>query len=171
MIEAGVFGDDDRVELVDGEILSVAPQGPEHRAIKTELRQRLESAYRELAVHVEDQGPLRAGSHGLPEPDLAVLRGRPRDYLHAHPEGANTILVIEIAKTTQARDRAKAADYARGLVPVYWLLDLDARTLDVHTRPDAAAGRYRSVVSLREEEAITLPELAGVEWTVASMLP
>lgn len=171
MIDAGVLSDGDRVELVDGEILTVAPQGPEHRSMRVELRERLEAAYRELTVHVDDQGPLRAGDRGVPEPDLAVIRGRPRDYLQAHPRGEDALLVVELAKTSLARDRAKAADYARGAVPVYWLLDLEARVLEVHTRPDAGSGRYRSVAVLREDESVELPGLDAISWRVATMLP
>lgn len=171
MIDAGVFAEGDRVELIDGEIRTVAPQGPEHRSMRTELRRRLEAAYRSLPVYVEDQSPIRAGERGVPEPDLAIVRGEPRDYLHAHPSGADAVLVIEIAKSTQLRDRSKASDYARGGVPVYWILDLDARMLEVYTQADAAAGRYRSLVVLREDQSVALPELAEPSWRVGTMLP
>lgn len=170
MVEDGILCEEDHVELVEGEILMVPPQGPEHRAIKADLHERLADAYRGKTVHVIDQDPLRAGSRGLPEADLAVIRGRPRDYLSSYPTGDASVLVIEIAKTSQARDRAKATDYAVGGVPVYWLLDLVARRLDVHVEPDRAAGRYRRVVSLGEDDLVELPEL-GERWSVRSLLP
>jgi Uma2 family endonuclease len=170
MADAGIFGEDDRVELVGGEILDVTPQGPEHRSMKDELHARLGEAYRGQDVHVLDQGPLRAGPIGVPEPDLAVVRGRARDYLDRHPEGTDAILVVEIAKTSQERDREKAADYARGGVPVYWLLDLVARTVDVYSEPDRERGRYRRLESRGEAESVVLPGV-GLEWTVASLLP
>jgi Uma2 family endonuclease len=170
MVQAGIFAEEDHIELVRGEILQVPPQGPEHRSIKDDLHARLADAYRGRDVHVLNQGPLRAGPEGLPEPDLAILRGRARDYLRRHPEGADTLLVIEIAKSSQPRDRAKATDYARGGVPLYWLLDLDGRMLDVYSEPDPERGRYRRLVSLGEGDGVTLPEL-GIEWPVASLLP
>lgn len=170
MIEAGILTDQDRVELVDGEILNVAPQGPEHSSLKDEIHQRLAEAYRALDVHVRNQGPLRVGVYGVPEPDLAVVRGKSRDYLHAHPVGTDAVLVVEIAKTSQMRDRTKATDCARGDVAVYWLLDLGARTLDVYTRPDTDAERYRSLVSLTERESVELPDL-GTSWLVSTLLP
>jgi Uma2 family endonuclease len=170
MVDAGIFGEDDRVELVQGEILEVTPQGPEHRTLKDELHERLADAYRGRDAHVLNQGPLRAGPEGLPEPDLAVIRGARRDYLKRHPGGADALLVVEIAKTSQERDRAKAVDYARGGVPIYWLLDLEARTLDVFSEPDAERGRYRRLASLGEADEVALPNL-DVRWRVGSLLP
>jgi len=169
MVKAGILGEDDRVELVGGEILQVTPQGPDHRSLKDELHGRLAEVYRGRDAHILDQGPLRAGPLGLPEPDLAVIRGRPRDFLDRHPDGTDAILVVEIAKTSQERDRAKAVDYARGGVAVYWLLDLVARTLDVYSEPDRERGRYRHIDSLADADEVTLP-LVGEQWKVASLL-
>jgi Uma2 family endonuclease len=170
MVDAKIFGEDDRVELVRGEILQVTPQGPEHRTIKDELHTRLARAYESRGAHVLNQGPLRAGPEGMPEPDLAVLRGGARDYLHRHPEGTDVLLVVEIAKSSQQRDRAKAADYAFGGVPVYWLLDIDARTLDVFSEPDRERGIYRRVQTLVESDEVTLPTL-DEGWKIATLLP
>lgn len=170
MVETGIFGEDDRVELVGGEILRVTPQGPDHGSLKDELHARLVAVYPGRDVHVLDQGPLRAGPQGLPEPDLAVIRGPARAYLERHPEGADALLVVEIAKTSQERDRAKAIDYARAGVGIYWLLDITGRTLDVYSDPDKDRGRYRRLESLSEKDAVGLPEIAE-QWTVASLLP
>lgn len=170
MIETGILAEDDRVELVNGELLMVPPQGPEHRAIKDDLNERLVIAYADRDVHVMNQGPLVAGPMGLPEPDLAVVRGRARDYLEHHPKGGDALLVIEIAKTSQARDEAKAADYARGGVGVYWLLDLAAGRLDVHEEPLVDAGRYRKTTSLARDDEVALPEI-DARWQVGSLLP
>ena len=170
MTEAGIFGEDDRIELVGGEVLEVSPQGPDHRSLKDELHAWLARAYAATRAHILNQGPLRAGTFGLPEPDLAVVSGSPRDYLDRHPAGRDTLLVIEIAKSSQERDRLKAADYARGGVPVYWLLDLDARRLDIYTDPDPEAERYRQLRSLGEDESAELP-IAREAWDVRSLLP
>lgn len=168
MIDAGIFGDDDRVELVDGKILTMAAQGPEHSSLKNEHRERLRDAYQGADVHLRDQDPLRCGELSVPEPDLAIVRGAPRDYREHHPHGRDTVLVIEEAKTSQTRDRRKAADYARGEVPVYWLLDLEAQTLEVYTNPSPEAGRYRSVVLLSTSDEVQVPETTHI-WDVASL--
>lgn len=170
MIADGIFGEDERIELVQGEILVVNPQGPDHRGIKDDLNKRLVLAYAARDVHILNQGPVRAGAHGLPEPDLAVVRGAARQYLEHHPTGADLLLVIELAKSSQARDHDKATDYAAGGVPLYWLVDLVARVVEVHSDPDAALGRYRSVQVLDEDDELSLPEL-DVRWSVASLLP
>ena len=170
MVQAGILGDADRVELVDGEILTMVPQGPVHGSLKDELHARLADAYRQAELHILDQRPVRCADSALPVPDLAVIRGRPRDYLTRHPAASDAVLVVEIAVTSQERDRRKAADYARGGAPVYWLLDLAARRLDVHTEPEPALGRYKRVASLDEREDVALPEL-GERWLVATLLP
>jgi Uma2 family endonuclease len=170
MVDAGILGEDDRVELVEGEILEMTPQSPEHATIKDELGARLRDAYRERDVYVSEQRPFRAGPLGLPEPDVLVLRGRLRDYLTRHAEGPDALLIVEVAKTSQGRDRKKAGDYARGGVPIYWILDLDARTLDVHSEPDPERALYRRVETLVESDEVAPPHLE-VRWKVASLLP
>ena len=104
------------------------------------------------------------------EPDLAVIRGSARAYLERHPDGADALLVVEIAKSSQERDRAKAADYARGCVPIYRLLDITARTLEVYSEPDGDRCRYRRFASLSDADEVGLPELVE-RWNVASLLP
>jgi Uma2 family endonuclease len=168
MLDAGVLHEDDPVELIDGELLIVSPQGPEHIALKDELRERLREAYAGRA-HIRDQGPLRADDRSLPEPGLCVLRGAPRDYLTRHATGADAVLVVELAKTSQTRDRRKASVYARAGVPVYWLLDLEERTLTVHSRPNEASSAYGDVVVLGADDRVELPE-SDAAWTVATML-
>jgi Uma2 family endonuclease len=170
MVEGGILAESDRVELVGGEILEMTPQSPEHAAIKDDLAARLREAYRDRDVYVSEQRPFRAGPLGLPEPDVLVLRGRPRDYMTRHAEGADALLVVEVAKTSKGRDRKKAADYARGGVPIYWILDLDARTLDVHSEPDPERALYRRIETLVESDEIAPPTLEA-RWKLTSLLP
>ena len=168
MGEAGIFGDE-HVELLDGELCTVSPQGPAHRTLVVELRRRLEAALGQ-AAHVQDHSGVRLGDRSLPEPDLAVVRGAPRAYLERLPTGADLLLVVEVAVTSRGRDRRKAATYARGHVPVYWLLDVPARTLTVHTDPDPATGRYAHHETLAADATVAVPG-SDARWPVASMLP
>lgn len=170
MFDAGILTEEDRVELVEGELLTVNPQGPDHRTLKDELHRRLLAAYAGIDVHVLNQGPVVAGPIGLPEPDLAIVRGTERAYLDRHPTGADLVLVIELTKTSHTRDRAKLHDYARGAVPVYWLVDLRGRALEVFRDPDPASASFRTHEILDEDDDVELPELT-LRFSVASLLP
>ena len=79
----------------------------------------------------------------VPEPDLAVVRGKPGDYRDNHPTGADVGLLIEVADATVERDRAKALIYARADIPQYWIVNLDDRQVEIHSQP-AGPGRKRS---------------------------
>jgi Uma2 family endonuclease len=163
MIEAGILHEDDHLELIDGELIEVSPQGPLHIALKDDIHRMLEQAYAP-AAHVRDQGPLDVGQHSLAEPDLAVIRGAPRDYFDVYAAGRDALLVVEIAVTTRDYDRAKAAIYARGGVAAYWVIDVSNRQIERYERPVETG--YRVVTTL----AVELPGGAGT-WPIASLLP
>lgn len=147
MAEAGVFAPGERVELIEGEIIAMTPQKGPHMTGITLVSEELRRAFGKGFV-VRVQGPLNLGSLSEPEPDLAVVRGSPRDYRDAHPTTA--ILVVEVSDTTLELDRLqKASLYARAGIPEYWILNLPERVLEVYrnpaTLPDRALGYgYRS---------------------------
>lgn len=89
----------------------------------------------------------------MPEPDVAILRGSYRDYLDQHPTGTDVLLVVELSQSTQTRDRAKAAIYARAGVPEYWIIDLGGQTIQLHRRPDAD-GAYQETRRVPMQEPI-----------------
>jgi Uma2 family endonuclease len=167
MVRAGIFGEDEHVELIDGDVVMVPPQGPEHSGCTTILDDRLSDAYGDGFV-VREAKPL-VTDDGVPEPDHAVVRGASREFVKRHPRADEAVLVVEVAWTSQALDRAKAAVYARAGAPVYWLLDLAARRLEVHTEPQRD-GRYRVARVLAETDEVALPEI-DVRWRVADLLP
>ena len=166
MAEAGAFDEGPKVELLDGELVDVSPQGPEHAALHTWLGDRLAAAY-PANVHVRRQCPIHAGSRSLPEPDIAVVRGEVRDYLDHHPRGRELVLAVEVSVSSQAIDRAKARIYAAAGVPVYWWVDVAARRLTVHEEPSPSGYLRISVVSADDEVAV--PESA-VRWRVGELL-
>ena len=128
-VEAGVFGPDDRLELIDGQLLAMTPQGSRHAAIVDLTGDVLREVFG--ADHrVRMQCPLVAGDDSEPEPDLAVVPGRARDYLDAHPTGA--LLVVEVSDDSLRRDRLiKQRLYARHGIPEYWILALPDACLEV----------------------------------------
>lgn len=168
MVEAGIIGEDDRLELIEGELLVVSPQDPIHAGTIQRLDRRLQRTYGDR-YQVRPQLPVIASQFSMPEPDLAVVRGDERSFDRRHPTGADIVLVVEVSWTTARRDRGKAEVYARAGVPVYWLLDLEHRRLEVYEAP-APDGAYTHVRLLSEAEEVDLPE-TDVRWRVADLLP
>ena len=165
MVDCGVIGEDEPVELLDGALLVREPQGPYHGGSLQALWQRLNDLVRPAGAHARGQLPLLTEAESLPEPDVAIVRGEARDYLERHPRGSDAFLVVELALSSQAYDARKAERYARGAVPVYWLVDLIAGTIAVHERPDAAAGRYRAVRTIGRTDTLRVP-VPGVDATI-----
>ena len=166
MAALGAFDEGPKVELLDGELVDVSPQGPAHATLHTRLGDALRAAFG-AGVHVRAQCPMRAGARSLPEPDVAVVRGAVDDYLERHPQGRDVVLVVEVSVSSQAIDREKAGIYAAAGVPVYWLLDVAARTLTVHDEPTAGGYARASVLSAADE--VELPGRA-IRWRVGDLL-
>jgi Uma2 family endonuclease len=166
MVEAGILRPDEPVELLEGRLVLVTPQGPSHASLVGTLAERLRGAY-SAGWAVREEKPLELPD-SLPEPDVAVVRGSQRDYAERHPDGRDTVLVVEVAVTSQVIDREKARLYARAGVPVLWLLDIPARRLEVHTDPQPD-GRYRSVEVLGDDDEVAPPGV-GARWCVSEIL-
>lgn len=165
MADSGILEEDAPVELLDGELIDVSPQGPEHATGKAVLRDALRLAYAGEGC-VREQDPLVAGEHSLPEPDLAVVRGAPRDYGRRHPRGDEALLVVEVSRTSHRVDQAKTRIYARAGVPEYWIVDLVARVVTIHRGPGDAG--YATAVVIDEQGTLELPR--GVRCPVIELL-
>jgi Uma2 family endonuclease len=166
MVDEGILRPDEPVELLEGRLVIVSPQGPPHASLVGALAEKLRAAYG--ARHaVREEKPLEL-SDSLPEPDVAVVRGEQLDYAAQHPSGSDALLVVEVAVTSQMLDRDKARLYAKASVPVFWLLDVPARRLEVHTDPQPD-GRYRFVQVLSDEDAAGPPE-TQTRWKVRELL-
>jgi Uma2 family endonuclease len=147
MAEAGLFAEDERVELVDGEVIDVPPMGHAHAGVLDYLAKMIMSSVGARAI-VRQQLPLRLGEDSEPLPDIAVARLRDDLYMRAHPAGTETLLVIEISSTTLHFDRTfKVPMYARHGVPEVWVVDVGG--LHVH--------RYRSPMDNQYASTTTLP--------------
>lgn len=168
MAEFGVLDADARVELIEGEIIDMAPMGTRHRAAVMQLGRRLERAVGD-AAHVSVRLPLRLSEDSEPEPDLALLKPRDDAYAAAMPTGADTLLVVEVADTTLAYDvRVKVPLYARHGVAEVWVLDLGAGLW----RRFAAlrCGAYADAVALERPGRVALPGLPGCSVDLAGLL-
>jgi len=169
MLKAGILNEDDRLELIEGELLVVSPQDPIHAGAVQRLNQWLVRAYGD-AFQVRPQLPLHASALSLPEPDLAVVRGDVHSFDRGHPEGADSVLLIEVTWTTAQRDRRKVEIYARAGVPVYWRVDLEHRRLEVYEGPATDAGVYTRVRLLSDGDEVDVPE-TDVRWRVSDIFP
>lgn len=167
--EAGVFPPGERLELIDGEIYRMSPQKSLHTTGCELAEESLRGIFGTGYV-VRGQKPLALGAASEPEPDVAVVRGRIRDFATQHPSTA--LLVVEVADSTAAFDTGRKAEmYARAGIPDYWVVVLPERALLVHRDPDPASGQYRSIT--RHEETGTAAPLAapGAIIRVADLLP
>lgn len=168
MVKVGIIEPEDRLELIDGELLIMPPQDPPHASSVFRLDRRLKRAYGD-ACCVRIQLPLAISDYHLPEPDIAVARGGEDAFDRRHPAGADTVLVVEITDTSVVRDLRKVAIYAAGGVACYWRLDLQTRRLEVRTQP-LADGAYRTVRILDEDDEVEIPETA-LRCQVRELLP
>lgn len=137
MVEAGILGPDDRVELVDGRIVTMAAIGSRHARSVDLLTRWLVRAFDDRAI-VRVQNPVTLDDYSEPEPDLSVVRERDDFYLDALPRAEDVYLLIEVADATGGRDRrVKIPRYAAAGVPELWFFDLVAGRLEVHREPTA----------------------------------
>ena len=165
MIEAGCFGDGDRVELIDGEMRDMTPIGPPHGGIANALNLLLTVKLAGKAI-VSVQGPLALDDGTELYPDLVVLQHRDDFYRQANPTGDDALLVIEVADSSLSLDQGpKLAKYARAGIRRYWVVDLRHRTLHDYRDPDRFQGRYRQLHSLTTGD-LSL-KIAGVQVRVA----
>lgn len=173
MAEAGILARGERVELIEGEIITMTPQESPHAAGVSLVQDALRTAFGP-GFYVRSQSPLRLGLDSEPEPDAAVVLGTVRDYVKAHPTTA--VLVVEVSDTTVDFDRGrKSALYARASIPEYWIVNLVDRVLEVHRDPgalprDPSKYGYRSIRRYEPSEAVT-PLALAVPIRVADLLP
>jgi Uma2 family endonuclease len=168
MVEAGILREDERIELLGGRLITVSPQGPRHRSILLAIYERLRVVYVGREVHVVTQLPLWTSPIELPEPDISVIRGAARDFTTRHPRGEEALLVVEVAVSSIALDRAKAETYAAAGVPEYWLVDVVGARIEVCCEPQPD-GRYRSVRILADTDVLSPPEV-DTAFTVSELL-
>jgi len=167
LVDAGGLGPEDRVELLDGEIWEMTPQGASHAAVCRAMLKVLDHAFGE-GFDVRGQFPLALDDRSEPEPDVAVVPGAPFDYLEEHPTSA--LLVVEVSESSLTHDRGrKLTAYARNGIPEYWLVDLIAGKLEVYRQPSGEA--YSSQQVLTRDDAISPLHSPDAVIAVAELLP
>jgi Uma2 family endonuclease len=156
MIEAGILTEDDRAELLEGVIVAKMTHNPPHDGtillIQTELLKRLPEDW---VLRIQSAITL---ADSEPEPDLAVARGPAPRYLRAHPMPRDLSILIEVADTTLLQDRNdKGRAYARARIPVYWVVNLNAGSIEVYMEPRAGRSPvYRRRQDYNAEQAVPI---------------
>jgi len=160
MAEVGMFLPGERVELIEGEIINMAPIGSFHCGNVGWLTQTFSAAVQGKAIVWVQNALLLADSVEL-YPDLALLKPRADFYRTAHPGPLDVLLVVEVADSSSAYDRGiKAELYARHGIAEYWIVDIPARSVRFHRAP--VGGRYTDITATETPGPKQVPGLAGV---------
>lgn len=161
MLRSGILTEDDRVELIAGEILKMAPIGSRHAGCVNRLTRYMVSRLGEMAV-VAPQNPIDLDDFSEPQPDLTVLRPRDDFYSRSHAFPEDILLVIEVADSSAGYDRGvKIPLYAEHRIPEVWLVDLDRSLIEAHQDP--GSNGYQTVRTVRRGERLSplaFPELS-----------
>ncbi len=166
MGEAGILHEDDRVELIEGELVEMTAIGTRHFSCVNRLNRLLVMNVGDEAI-VSVQNPVRLNEYSEPQPDLAVIR--PRDYRESLPEPDDVLLLIEVSDTTLSYDRGvKLSLYARAGIREVWIVDLSGETIGRYTGPSADG--YRHVVQMRRGQTLESIALTGLTPSVDEIL-
>ena len=156
MGQVGILSEDDRVELIDGEIVAMTPISARHNACVNCAMRALVSAAGDVAI-VQAQGSIQLDLYHEPEPDLVLLRPRTDFYASRLPGGPDILLIVEIADSSIEYDRdVKGRIYAESGIPEYWLADLNTNLVSRYSAPER--GAFRSVEPFHRGETIA-PQL------------
>lgn len=166
MAQTGLLDETDRVELIEGELIDMAPIGSKHAFSVDSIARALQlGAGKAFLVRV--QNPILLGEHSEPQPDIAVVKDK--NYSEAHPCAEEVMLVVEVSDTTLAYDRdVKLSLYARHGIPEVWLLDVNAGELTVYREP--AEGQYRLIRKPTRAEAVSPVLVPAVAISLAEAL-
>ncbi len=168
MGDAGIFSEDDRVELIDGELVDMAPIGSRHAYIVDVLnRLFVKNVARTRLVRV--QNPIQMGDFGEPEPDIAIVHNAA--YFDHHPQASDVLLIIEVAETSLDYDRTtKLPFYARYGVPEVWIIDLNGKSLVRYRNPITSEQKYREVTDF-PQGTVVAEEITEVEIRIDTLWP
>jgi Uma2 family endonuclease len=166
MCESGVFGPETHVELIRGEIVDMAPPGPEHEDAVTGLHFHFfEKVQRQALVWPQGNAIRLPNSNSRPQPDVTLLRWRDDLYRGKRPTAEDVILLVEVAYSSLKYDSgAKLALYAEAGIPEYWLVNLVEGVVEVYSNP--SEGKYKAVKKVGRGELLQLP--GGLEGSIAA---
>jgi Uma2 family endonuclease len=168
MAEAGILHEDDRVELIEGEIVEMTPIGPGHASSVDDLAALLVLRIGNAAI-VKIQNPVHLDDYNEPQPDIMLVRPRRDRYRRSHPQPADVLLVVEVGATSAAFDRrVKLPLYARFGIPEVWLVDLARATVRAYRDPTPTG--YRTARTYRRGERLAPLAFPDLQLAVADIV-
>ena len=167
MGKAGVFKEAARVELMDGEVINMAPVGSKHAAMVARVQKLLEGVAGDQAI-VWTQNPIVLDDRSEPQPDISLLHQRDDFYASSHPRPQDVLLIVEVSDTTLRYDReVKAPVYARADIQELWVIGVESMRLEMYRQPGEDG--YREVLRPGVDERVELVLLPGVYLNMASL--
>jgi len=167
MAEAGILTEDDRVELIHGEILVMAPIGTRHTACVKGLNRLFAGLQATALLSVQDPVAMEDSE---PEPDFAILALRDDLFATAHPTPSDVHLIVEVADAGRTLDReVKGPLYAASGIREYWLVDLETDRIEIHRRPEGR--RWREIRTVGPGDRIAPEAFPDFEVAVDDVLP
>jgi len=161
LAEAGILKEEDRVELLYGELIQMTPIKSPHADCVDKLSEWFILHFHGKAV-TRTQNPLTIPAHSEPEPDLLLARLKEGGYKETHPKPEDTLLIVEVADSSIKKDRqVKLPLYASVGIPECWLVVLPERTIEVHTQPGPEG--YAQIHIYRPGDTIDTPTVAGLD--------
>jgi Uma2 family endonuclease len=168
MAEAGILSEDDRVELLDGEVIEMSPIGSRHAACVDRLNKCLSGISKQHFI-VRVQNPIRLDNYSEPQPDITLLRVRSDFYAEAHPKPDDVSVVIEVADSSVELDRqVKLPLYAQAEIPEFWLANLPNDTVEFYAQP--VNGVYQVAKIFGRGETVTSQMVANLRIGVDEIL-
>jgi len=168
MAQAGIFREDDRLELIDGEIFEMSPIGSRHAACVRRLQRLLARVLGDRAL-VDTQNPVVLNDASEPLPDVVVLKNRSDLYAARHPRPDDIFLVVEVADTSLSYDQeVKIPAYARSEIPEVWVVDLNSASVHVYRTPTATG--YQAYTRVQSDATLAPQAFSECPLPVASIV-
>ena len=169
MMESGIIREGERVELILGQIFTMAAKGTRHTLSTRKLFKQLLALIGDRA-DVQSQDPITLPNNSEPEPDIVIARLRSDDYVNSHPSPADIILVIEVADSSIKFDREiKAPLYAAAGISEYWIVNLIDNHLEIYRQPEGSI--YTSIQIITPTRSVSLPQFTDIMLNINDFFP
>lgn len=160
MVTTGILTGDDHLELIEGDLIEMAPAGPEHADLVAYIARIMRT---QTTFLVREEKPVTLPEHSEPEPDIALVK--PRRYRQAHPHPTDVVMIVEVADTSLDKDKGvKVPLYARFRIPEVWIVDVPGRVVECFwDLPGDAEPTHYAHSKRAERELITSETIPGIK--------